>query len=269
MIYFPKLRHLPRLGLICAMAFAAVAAQADLKIVSKTTVSTKRGPVVVSIISFFKGSMIRVDDRDVSEITDSRTHKTTFINHTKRIYTVVSETQTSKTVAASIKSQHMKISAHIRPTGKKKMIVGKNASEYLGDLTISGDFPQQPGSTARAIIHLDEWTIPAAGISISQSAMLGTVGTLLQSLNNVGNMKQVTTELAKVKGIPLNINVSAVMTITTAGGGAPQTQNHTYVTEAQVVNEGPLPASAFAIPKGYTLVNPPKPGAAPAKPKKK
>jgi len=269
MIYPRNWRHLSRLALASVLALTAVAAQADLKIVSKSTVTTRRGPQVVSVITFLKGPLIRIDNLDVSEITDSRTHKTTFINKTRKIYTIASQSQQVSNVAKNIKSQHMKITAHINPTGKSKMIAGRKASQYVGDLVVSGDYPKNPGSTAKAVIHLDEWTMQGKGISVSQSDMLGTVGTLLRSLAGVGTMSKVTQELAKVKGIPLNIDVELTLTIYAASGGAPDTQKHSYVTEAQVVKEEPLPASAFQVPKGYTLVNAPKPAAAPKASKKK
>ena len=270
MTYSHFLLRARRTLLVGAMALLAVAAQADIKIVAKTTVSTRRGPTVVTVTTFYKGSKVRIDIRDTTEITDSKTHKTILINRSLKNYVITSSTQEIKAAAASVKNQHMKITASIKPTGKHKMIVGRSASQYVGDLVVSGDFPKMPGSKAKADVHLDEWTTAARGVTVAQSDMLGTVGLLLRGLAGVGGMQKVTRELSKIKGIPLNINVEADVTIYSASGGAPQSQKHTFVTEAQFVNEGTFPASAFEVPKGFKLATPPKApvkGKAPAKKK--
>ena len=274
MIYSHNLRKLSRLALASTLALSAIAAHADLKIVSKSTVTTQRGPQVITIITYIKGPLIRIDNFDVTEITNSRTHKSTFINRTRKIYTVAGQNEATATANKSIKSQHMKITAHIKPTGKTKKIAGKNASQYVGDLVVTGDYPKNPGSTAKALIHLDEWTLQGAkGVSVSQSDMLGTVGNLLHSLAGVSTMNKVTQELQKIKGVPLNIDVELTLTIFNPSGGAPETQKHSYVTEAQFVKDSTLPADAFEVPKGYKLVTAPKPAPAsktskPAKKKK-
>ena len=259
MIYPHSLRQGLRLGAICAMALAVVAAHADYKVVSKTTISTPRGPQVVTVITFFKGSKVRIDTRgqsgELSEISDSRTHKTIFINHTNKRYMLVDNSATMKQVAASIRNQHMKITAHIKASGKHKMIAGHNAAEYVGTLNVNGDFPERPGMVAKGVVQIDEWTMPGKGISVSQDQMFGSVGNLLHSLAGVGGMSQVTKELSKIKGIPLNVNVVATVTLSTASGGSPQTEKHTFSTEAQFVNELPLPNSAFAVPKDYQQVD--------------
>lgn len=235
-----------------ALAVAAVSAQADMKIVAKTTVSTRRGPQVETIIFFLKGSMVRVDDKDVTEITDSKTGKSIFINNTRKAYIIQTTSDQQKAIQKSIKNQHMQLTAHISSTGKHKTIAGHSATEYVGNLTVSGDYPEMQGSKAKAVIQLDEWTTPAKGVAVLQSDMFGTVGTLLKSLAGNGAMQQVTKELGKVKGVPLNIDVELTMTVFTAGGGAPQSTKHSYVTEAQFVTDTTLPASIFGIPKGYS-----------------
>ncbi len=257
MNYSPLMRGTARLATFGVLALSVAIAQADLKIVSQTTVNTKRGPKTVSIITFMKGSKIRVDNLDVSQITDSRTGQNIYINNSRQIYTTTTNAQIAKLTAESIKNEHMKVSAKIRPTGKTKMIAGKMATQYVGDVTLTGNYPKIPGSTATAVIHLDEWTIQSAGITVGQGDMLGQVGLIVRSVAGTSGMGKVTAELSKAKGIPLNIDVNVDVKITTAGGGAPQTQHHSYVTEAQFVRDGALPDSLFSIPKGYKEVHDP------------
>lgn len=266
MIYSSTLRRGTRFALTCAMVLGAVLAQADLKVVSKVTISTLQGPQIVTVVSFFKGSKVRIDNGDVRKISDSKTHKTILINMKKQIYMEPDTALALKDVAASIKKQRMKITAHVSPTGKRKMIAGRSAQQYVGDLTVSGDYPKVPGSRGEAKFKIDEWTTSAPGVNVSQSEMMGTVSELLHSLAGMGGMEQVTRELGKIKGVPLNTTMDGTMTIIAANGGAPQSQKHTYVTEAVTVNEGPLPASVFEIPKGFKLVSGKKP---PRQPKKK
>jgi hypothetical protein len=251
MTYSRIMRPGPRIGLLCLLAVCSAFASADLKLVSKVTAIGRRGPQVVTVVSYFKGSMVRIDNASVTKISDSRTHKTILINNKRKVYAIANQQEAIKNVAASLKKENIKITAHIKPTGKTRMIAGKSAHQYVGDLTVTGTFPQQQGSTAKVTFSINEWTTSVKGVSVSQTEMMGTIADLLRSLNSVKGMQKVTAELSKIKGIPLTTHLDGNFTIFAAGGGAPQSRKITYDTEAQFATEESLPMSLFQVPAGY------------------
>jgi hypothetical protein len=251
MTYPNFLRPAPRVSALCLFAVCTAAAHADLKLVSSVSVTGKRGTQTVSAVSYFKGSMVRIDNGPITRITDSKTHKTILINFPKKAYVIPDDAATMKAAAGSIKQQGLKLSAHIKPTGKSKKIAGRIAHQYVGDLTASGKFPSQPGSVANVTFSIDEWTTDVSGVKASQADMMGTISDIIHTLAGVNGMEQVTRELSKIKGVPLVSKLVGKFTLTTIGGGAPKVRNISYDIEATTATEESLPMSIFQVPKGF------------------
>jgi hypothetical protein len=271
MIYSSKFSRRARFGFICALVLGALTASADMKMVSKVTIETPRGPKVVTVVTFIKGHLMRIDTGDIRKISDSRTHKIVMMNTLKRNYFIPDTAVIHRASAQDIKSQNMKIKAQVQPTGKRKTIAGRSATQYVGELLVTGDYSTIPGAKAEARFKIDQWTTEAKGVQVSQSEMMGTVGDLLRSVSGVAGMQDVTRELSKIKGVPLNSTLSGTLTLSSSSGGAPRKQNISFTTEAMTVNESTLPASIFKIPAGYVQVGPKPPASKPnptTKPKK-
>jgi len=251
MTYSYSTRRLPRIGLLCILAASVATAHADLKVVSNVVVTGKRGPKMITAISYFKGSLVRIDNGPISRISDSKTHKTILMNNEKKVFGIANSAEAMKKAAASIKEQGMKFTAHIKPTGKTKMIAGRMARQYVGDLTAKGKYPPIPGSTATVTFQIDEWTTTASGVTAGQGEMMGTISELIHTLGGMEGMKQATQELSKIKGIPLVSKLTGSVTIFASSGGAPKTRPLSYDTEAIAATEGTLPMSLFQVPKGY------------------
>ena len=161
---------------------------------------------------YVRGSKSRADIGPLTYVSDAATHQTTVINRRSHTYTTV---QTPATAAGQI-------SAQVKDMGQTKVIQGHPSRRYA----VSATLASQPGTIIQGDIwaaqDLSQFTLPAS----SQGPMA-----VMQGL------------LRKVKGFPLKTTMAVT--------GSPL-GNTTFTTSVVSVSKAPLPASAFAVPAGYT-----------------
>lgn len=161
---------------------------------------------------YVHGSKSRADIGPMTYVSDAATKQTTLIDRRRHTYSVMA----TPTNGAG------QIAATVKDTGQKKVIQGHPARRYAMTATLAS----QPGTVIQGDIwaaqDLPSPTLPASG----QGPMA-----VMQGL------------LHKVKGFPLKTTMAVT--------GSPL--GNTTVTASVVsVSQAPLPASAFAVPAGYT-----------------
>ncbi len=161
---------------------------------------------------YVHGSKSRADIGQMTYVSDAATNQTTVIDRRSHTFTTV---QTPATPAGQI-------TATVKDTGQKKVIQGHPSRRYAMTATLAS----QPGTVIQGDIwaaqDLPRPTLPASG----QGPMA-----VMQGL------------MRKIKGFPLKTTMAVT--------GSPL--GNTTVTSSVVsVSQAPVPASAFAVPAGYT-----------------
>ena len=161
---------------------------------------------------YVRGSKSRADIGAMSYVSDAATSQTTVIDRRRHTYTTM-QTPTA---------QAGQISAQVKDMGQTKMIQGHPSHRYAMTATLAS----QPGT----VIQGDIWAaqdLPRPMLPASGQGPLA----IMQGL------------LRKVKGMPLKTTLAVT--------GSPL-GNTTFTSSVVSVSQAPLPASAFAVPAGYT-----------------
>ena len=161
---------------------------------------------------YLRGGKSRADVGPMTYISDVATSQTTVINRRKHTYSTM---QTPSAGAGQV-------SATVKDTGQKKVIQGHPSRRYLMSATLAS----QPGT----VIQGDIWAaqdLPQPSLPTSGQGPFAVFQSLLR----------------KVKGFPLKTTLAVT--------GSPLGST-TVTTSVVSVSKAPLPASAFAVPAGYT-----------------
>lgn len=239
---------------LCAVTLTAVAAQADVKIVSKMKVNAFGGNQDAVVTTYYKGSKVRTESPGTLQIYDATTKQAIVINQAEKTYSIITLGQQGGKMPNGMK---IKTTGSTKATNLTRTIAGKPARKYSFDGTITMASDKQEGS-AKIILHMDQWTTTAIKGAMTPSQMMGTMGQMLQGMGALGaGLKNLTSEMSKIKGMPLDLAMD--MSMAASGPNSPQGMNFkiTMSSAVQSISEAPLSASLFQIPKGYKKVNPP------------
>ena len=237
----------PRAAALCAVAAISVAAHADVKVISRVQMAMMgRAPEPQKVTIYYKGPMIRTDVGTTISIVNSKTHQMTMLNPQAKTYTVVDR----QLPAEVTKKMKVSATAKVTPTNEQKQIAGKPARRYKMDATLDMTSAEMQNAKVHMKINMDQWTTTATKSTITPGQLTGALDQMLRNFGNLSSLKQLTSEMNKIKGLPLSSVVKMDMTIMMPGG---QTQNMSMnmINDVLQLTEAPLPASLFAIPAGY------------------
>jgi uncharacterized protein DUF4412 len=214
------------------LVLASAASAEDLTIVSRVDMG---GGKTGTSTQYLAKDKIRTSDGESGTIFDLASGRLVIINDKKKEYY---ETSVQDLAAAMQKLQQQMgqgpMAAMFGKVGEvtvkkgtePKKIAGYDTEHWVMDM---GD-----------ALHFDVWAAPALEVPTqyyearkSMYAAMGPMGPRFQKMVE---------EMRKVKGFPLATRVSAKMAMVKMN----------TLTEATEVKRGPIPASAFEVPAGYT-----------------
>lgn len=164
---------------------------------------------------YVHGGKSRADVGPMSYVSDAATSQTTVINRRSHTYSTMQTPTGAGTGAGQIK-------ATVKDSGQTKVIQGHPARRYLMTATLAS----QPGT----VIQGDIW----AAQDLARPSLPTTGGGPLAVFQSL---------LRNVKGFPLKTTLAIT--------GSPLGST-TVTTSVVSVSKAPVPASAFAVPAGYT-----------------
>ena len=273
----------PVISAACAACFfaAAPAARADVKIVSKVTITGLPAAAPASagkqtVTAYYKGMKIRTEAAGTVTIFDAAAKTLTTLTPAKKTYTVASTA--NPTPNPMMAMMDVQTTATLKPGGKTKTIAGKPAKNYLWQANVSLGMKKSPKASAQASqmpsgplvtiqMNGEQWTteavkMPASGNSLVVSMMSGPA-------KSVPGLAPLMAKFAQIKGLPLSatltqtIKQSAAM-MAMGGASAKVPQKISTTTEVVSLQESPLPDSLFVVPTGFqkvTVKTPMMPGA--------
>jgi hypothetical protein len=219
------------------MAVAAAASAEDLTIISR--VDMGKGKTSVST-QYLAKDKVRTSDGESDTILDLASGRLVIINTKKKEYY---ETSLQDLAAAMQKlQQQMAGNPMAGMMGKVEEVTVTKGSEPK---KIAGYDTEHWVLSMGDSLRFEMWAAPALEAPTqyydarkSLYAAMGPVGPRFQKMVD---------EMRKVKGFPLGTRVSAKMMMVKMDS----------LTEATEVKKGPIPASAFEIPAGFTRKDPP------------
>jgi hypothetical protein len=237
------------------VAVAAPAARADLKVVTTTTTSGGAGrSTTTTSTNYYKGGKFRSETKEAVILIDG-SGKIITLNTAKKTYSEMSFSDMMNN--PYMRMVDLKTSVNLKPGGKKKIIVGKPAKNYVYTATIQMSLSQEalkqmkgrsqgaaPPPLPTIVMEGEQWVtesvqVPAKAVANSMSALASLPG-----------MKNLMDKLASIKGLPLESRITM-----TFKGGPPNARNmKPQVTSsvASSLSEAPLSDSLFKIPADYT-----------------
>jgi hypothetical protein len=219
------------------LVLAAAASAEDLTIVSR--VDMGKGKTSTST-QYLAKDKVRTSDGESGTILELATGRIVIINEKKKEYY---ETSLQDLAAAMQKLQdQMKGSPMAGMFGKVEDVTVVKGTEPK---KIAGYDTEHWVMSMGDALRFDVWAAPALEVPTqyyearkSVYAAMGPMGPRFQKMVE---------EMRKVKGFPLATRISAKMMMVKMD----------TLTEATEVKKGPIPASAFEVPAGYTKKEPP------------
>jgi hypothetical protein len=247
-----------RLTVLCATAILAAAAQADVKMVSRMTMTSSMGAgqqPPQTVTAFFRNGMMRSDFGDSSTIMNAKTKSTLILNHSSKTYSEMSLANASKAQSSMLKNMKITMKGSVKPTNEKKTIVGKLAHKYIGDFVMTMTMPQMAGQQTLKM-HLEQWATTEVPAALSPSQMMGVMGNMFQGISGMGGMDTVVKEMAKIKGFPLDNKTTMAMTFAMPPGqqrpqGLPAGFTFSFQNQVLSLKQGPVDPGLFKVPAGY------------------
>lgn len=246
-----------RFAVLCASAILATNAQADVKMVSRMTMTSSMGASQQqppqTITAYFRQGMMRSDVGTTSTIMNAKTHQTLILDHDTKTY---SQLNMLGPQAKTLKGMKMSITGGVKPTSEKKTIAGKVAHKYVGDFVMTMSMPQMQGQNQTMKMHIEQWATTDVPAALSPSEMMGVMSNMFQGLSGMGGMDKLIKEMGKVKGFPLDNKTTMTMSFAMPPGqqrpqGMPSTFSFSIQNTILSLKVAPVDAGLFKIPGGY------------------
>lgn len=256
-------------GLVVALGAAAmvavVPARADVKVVSRTSVSGGQAAARPGekSITYYKGDRVRTESGQQVTIYDCAADRLYTLNPASKTYHVSSMKNVVTQTNPMMAMVDMKSVVTLKPGGKTKIISGKTARNYVWKAVITmsikkgantGAPPGAPIPTLPTLIlDGEQWTTEAVKLSarctrLNSAALMGGGGM-------PAGLKPLVEKLASVKGLPLQSRMTQTMKPAKPNPGAgPPPRQMVIKSELVSLSEATLPASLFAVPAGYKQV---------------
>jgi hypothetical protein len=234
------------------LAVTAVAASsfADLKAVVQMQISMNGDfrPMEYSTV-YYKGNLIRIDSKNKSMISNSKTHKMIILDHLKRTYSV-EDTDLAGEASDTMKMFSPKLTAKVTPTGEQKTILGFPASKYLVDMDIEMSQPQA-AQKVHMKGHMETWTVSGLPVGDVGADFLGGDSDILSSLFAMGGMTKAKGEFSKIKGFAVsNVMTMGIDADAMPAGSVSMEMQYNVVS----LSQGALNPAMFRAPIDYKLV---------------
>src|SRR5437016_5057843 len=141
-----------KFGVAWALICLAAAATADIKMVSRMTMTNSIGGTVMpqTVTAYFKKGMMRSDVGGISTLMNAKTGQNLIIDHTNKTYSKFDLLGAMNGNAGMLKGMKLAVSGSVKPTNKRKMIAGKPAQMYTADFTFVMTLPKRPGQKQTA-----------------------------------------------------------------------------------------------------------------------
>lgn len=242
---------------------SAGSARADLKVVSEMTVTglpktemTSSGTQKSTSTAYYKGDKFRQEAGDSISIFDCGTGQVYTLDQGKKTYSVMAaDDMLNMANNPMLAKMKMDVSGDVTPTDKTETITDKTTKEYLFTFTMKMGMEGMDSSIFPTMkMSGEQWNttsirFPANCVKMMQftQRMPGMFGS---------SMKTFAEKMAAMPGFPMR----KTMTITMEGGAVAAMTKDPIVmtTEVKSISEDKLPDSLFAVPSGYTKVDPPK-----------
>jgi hypothetical protein len=243
---------------------AGVSATAeDLTIVSKRTHDGKPSETTTSYLASDHVRMAQEEGREV--IVDMKTGQMTMLDGKKKTYSIVTRQdmeQLKAKMTERMNSPEMK-----QAQEKMKSLPPEMQKRMEAMMGGAGSFDVQKTGTTRKVAGYtcENWTISMGGFSKSEECLTSELQFPVQSwdmyrdfaesmkgmMSAMGpmakNMAQMQEKLKDMKGFPLANNT----TVSVMG------HSSTSTSEVTEIKRGPIPASAWEVPAGYSKVDSP------------
>jgi len=228
------------------------AAQADVKIVSRVTVTGGTKPAnTQTVTTYYKGDMVRTETDRVISLYDSKGQTITTMDKEGKTYRVLS-LKTALAAAPGVLSRlRFKTTADMHPQEETAVIAGLPARKYLGRATFAMSVAGVPGNAAPpTVMEIEQWATEAVSLPSGSIGMTNPFLRLAGPLQQMKGMEPLVQAMSKVKGTPL----SNRFTITV--GSADGASKGPVVTDNEVesVSSEPLAPALFKVPEGFTKV---------------
>jgi predicted nucleic-acid-binding Zn-ribbon protein len=220
-----------------AVALPAVAAADDLTVVSKVTLN--QGTPTTST-QYITGQKIRSSDGEHDTIVDVAAGRFTVINHKKKEYYEFTRDEMAASMAKLDQQMSGPMGAMFEKMmggkagevtvtkGTSRKVAGYDCTNYT--FTLGENMKYDVCSTQAVQLPDQLYYYDALKGPYS---MMGPMGKRFEKLFD---------EMKKIKGFPIAMNSQVNM----------MTVKMNIASEATEVKKGPIPASAFAVPAGYT-----------------
>lgn len=245
---------------IAVLAFNAVAAHADLKLVQKTTMggdlakagserAQKMGTSSVgdtTTTTYLKGKRARSESGGRVTIFDGA--RTLLLNPNKKTYQAIPTTQEAM-ANPMLALMDMKADVSVKAGGKTKVIAGKTAKNYVLLMTMqiglkSGTLPKKNEGTEPTMPKIPPITSTTEIWAAEFAGIASNAKLLAQGFSMLPGMKDLPQKLSAVKGIGLESTMTQNM------------MGRTLVVTLKTVSisEAALEDSLFIAPKGWKQV---------------
>jgi len=214
-----------------------------------------------TMTTYFKNGKMRVESMGSIILMDPKSKKNIILNPTDKTYSELGMDMMTPEQKKAMKNMKMTMSAHLKPTTQTKMIAGKKAQKYIITMVmhmqLPGQTPTAPSMGAMDMnMDMEQWTTTALKDHYSPQMMMQNAGQMLKQLSMMGDTSSMMKEFAKMKGFPLDNNMTMKMTMKPAKGSpqagqAPMSFDMTMQTNVDSISEAPLNGSLFVIPAGY------------------
>ena len=265
-------------------ALAPLASRADVTLVTQNKLSGLPGAAgtsqTVTITTYYKGTHTRIENGAEVILSDAdKPGVQTMLDTVKKTYytrplKVEADALAGNPMTASLK---MDAKVFVHPGGQTKTIAGKTAKNYKFNATITmanPDNPQFALMLPTVTIKGEQWTTDALTLPLSVAdrgkALNFASGGMMGAFMSKG-MKEFGAKMGEIKGLPLS-NTTILSFVFPEGSpiaamaGDSLPKSITSVVEVKSLSEDPLADTLFAVPDGYTKVDPPAPPAIPGTP---
>jgi len=258
---------------------APLAARADVKIVTESTITGLGAPTTIPNTVYYKGDKQRSEGDDGVTIYDCSSDLLYTLNAKDKTYTVAAASQSMQAKASNPMLAMAKIEtkeANLTPLSGTKEIAGKTSNGYAYILALHIQ-PTDPSLSDfipafTTTIKGEQWATEAVTGSVPCERMsrLMLSRSLPASVATMGSgVKDILDKVAQIKGLFLSRRVQITMKLDNpkSDAGMPIPKDPiVYTTVVKSLSEAPLEDSLFAVPADYKKIEAPATPAAPGAP---
>lgn len=229
---------------LLAACFGRADAWVNVRIESKDSGQKNATPVIWDYQGFFKGGRIALVRAKSIEIYDPLADTLTTAFFEPKTYRVNSYSQRQKSRARLDFEREIASSGKLSPTGKRKLICGRECLQFKGTIRITV-FDPILKATSRESYEVEDWIYPTLDVDLLPLFKLGWGGPFVTSYFARRSRRALTNQILAA-GFPMFLRIvdrSADLNVTT------QMSVWSYKND-------PVPIAWVNVPKGYKQISP-------------